>query len=647
MNAPEPLLRFPLEILVALHCSFVGVIFAVFPQQLFLLPQQGWAFAAVFACLGMLRGFQGMRLIRYQRRLIKRPLYQINQIPSDPRRIGKQLFLGRGFRWKQAHVQRLKEARSHRAARYAERAKSDNGDPFLHGVGLLRPEREVWSSLAERNGHMIVLGATRVGKTRLAELLIGQDIHRGDTVVVLDPKGDVELLQRIYYEAGAAGRLDDLRMFHLRHPELSEKYNPLASYNAPGEIASRISMQLPGSGESAAFQSFAWRFVNSIAVALDELRITPTFSLIYRYIEDVQPLFVQYHDWLFDKKKGGDWRAAVHRLAKKQASNGSKVKSSLRHCEAKTLAMIEYKHRHKIGDDVAADLQALLEYDRIYYDKITASLKPLLNKLKTGPTADMLSPVDGELALDWATVISRSQIVYVGLDSLANPEVGRAVGNTMFADLASTIGQIYAESPPAAPCASSTGRSKRPPVRAKTAIVIHADEFNDIVGPHLHPMLSKAGGAGVQITAYTQTLADIEAAFGSRAQAAQIVGNFNSMIMLRVRTLDTARVFSDQTARYDVIDLSEGASVADSSQAESDVSFTSSSNERLSTRSVQSVDPSDLMTLPKGEAFAILDGGTVWKLRIPLIRQEKALAKSAEEILTDVRRRSISAQTVH
>ena len=127
-------------------------------------------------------------------------------------------------------------------------------------------EIDVNTSLADRTGHMLVLGATQVGKTRLAELLIGQDILRGDAVIVLDPKGDTALLRRIYHEAGRAGRRADLRIFHLRHPEESQTYNPIANYHAPTEIASRISEQLPSKGESAAFKSFAWRFINTIAV---------------------------------------------------------------------------------------------------------------------------------------------------------------------------------------------------------------------------------------------------------------------------------------------------------------------------------------------------------------------------------------------
>jgi hypothetical protein len=48
-----------------------------------------------------------------------------------------------------------------------------------------------------------VLGTTRVGKTRLAELFITQDIRRQNTagehevVIVFDPKGDADLLKRM------------------------------------------------------------------------------------------------------------------------------------------------------------------------------------------------------------------------------------------------------------------------------------------------------------------------------------------------------------------------------------------------------------------------------------------------------------------
>ncbi len=58
------------------------------------------------------------------------------------------------------------------------------GDPALHGVGL-EDQHNLWMDLGERVGHTLVLGTTRVGKSRFAELLITQDIRRGEIVIVL------------------------------------------------------------------------------------------------------------------------------------------------------------------------------------------------------------------------------------------------------------------------------------------------------------------------------------------------------------------------------------------------------------------------------------------------------------------------------
>jgi Type IV secretory pathway, VirB4 components len=87
------------------------------------------------------------------------------------------------------------------------------GNPALHGI---EPnERDVSMDLRERVGHTLVVGTTRVGKTRLKELLVTQDIRRGNITIVFDPKGDADLLKRMWAEAHRAGRQDDFHVFHL------------------------------------------------------------------------------------------------------------------------------------------------------------------------------------------------------------------------------------------------------------------------------------------------------------------------------------------------------------------------------------------------------------------------------------------------
>ncbi|MBK8187782.1 MAG: type IV secretion system DNA-binding domain-containing protein [Cellvibrio sp.] len=60
--------------------------------------------------------------------------------------------------------------------------------PALHAVGLWEGEVPVYERQSERVTHTFVVGTTRVGKTRLAEILISQDIHNGEVVIVFDPK---------------------------------------------------------------------------------------------------------------------------------------------------------------------------------------------------------------------------------------------------------------------------------------------------------------------------------------------------------------------------------------------------------------------------------------------------------------------------
>ena len=137
-----------------------------------------------------------------------------------------------------------------------------------------------------------MLGTTRVGKTRLAELLIAQDIRRGEVVVVFDPKGDVDLLRRVFAEAERSGRAGEFFMFHLGHPEISARYNPVGSFSRITEVATRIAGQLPSEGQSAAFKEVVWRFVNVMARALVALGRKPDHQEVNRYASDVEPLLI-------------------------------------------------------------------------------------------------------------------------------------------------------------------------------------------------------------------------------------------------------------------------------------------------------------------------------------------------------------------
>jgi len=55
--------------------------------------------------------------------------------------------------------------------------------------------------------------------------------------------------------------------------------------------------------------------------------------------------------------------------------------------------------------------------------------------------------------------------------------------------------------------------------------------------------------------------------------------------------------------------------MADSS---SPTEFISRNEDRITEKEAPMIEPADIVQLPKGQAFALLGGGKLWKLRIPL-----------------------------
>lgn len=651
-HAIEVLLRPAVELYSAAVCFSAAFLCLFAPWSLALSDTLGLASAAVFMAFGTLRFRQAWSVRRYQRNLRRLPRYTLTsrQMPVSQQR----LFLGRGFRWDQRHTHRLLQTYRPEFRRYVELpawvqtvrrlevrlefapyplrtlprlTRWDHplnpmrplppvgGLPRLHGIEP--KEVDVTLPLGERVGHTLVLGTTRVGKTRLAELLITQDIRRKiagqhEVCIVFDPKGDAELLRRMYLEAKRADREGEFYVFHLGQPDTSARYNAIGRFGRITEVASRIAGQLSGEGNSAAFREFAWRFVNIIARALVELGRRPDYLLIQRHVVNIDPLFVEYAAHFFAKHDPKAWETIVQIEAKLNEKNTPRHMAGR---DKRVVAIELYLNRSKLYDPVLEGLRSAVRYDRTYFDKIVASLLPLLEKLTTGKIAQLLAPDYNDLndprpIFDWMQIIRKRAIVYVGLDALSDPEVAAAVGNSMFADLVSVAGHIYK-------FGIDDGLPGSEP-DTKLPINVHADEFNELMGDEFIPLINKGGGAGMQVTAYTQTLSDIEARLGNRAKAGQVVGNFNNLIMLRVRETATAELLTKQLPTVDVYSTSVVSGATDSSDPRGATAFTSNTQDRINTHSVPMIEPAHIVALPKGQAFALIEGGQLWKIRMPL-----------------------------
>jgi conjugative coupling factor TraD (TOL family) len=685
-NALETLLRPPVELWSTAMAWGVALVAIAAPWALMMPPLLGWALAAMAIYFGWFRCRQAAEVLRYQHgmKYYKVTYIAPHKIPVEP----GQYYLGDGFEWTQQHTQRKRDATRTDAAPFVRaqpaelalrkmgvrlrdwskegkpdqptrlqkiahtlgtydswlnpfQAHSDlGGSPILHGVGALA-ERPVTMRQSSRTGHMIVLGTTRVGKTRMLEMLATQDIHAGHVTIVIDPKGDADLMLRLYAEAQRAGRADQFYLFHLGYPDISARYNGIGNFSRITEVAGRATNALPSSGNSAAFKEFSWRFTNIVAQAQVALGRVPTYETLLADVTGIDPLFMDYALMVFRAKAAEgqftDYEDRLQHLEGLIEKKKAPVPRSLSDRPVELVAMFLLIKEARIVDKVLTGLAAAFSYERSFYEKIIASLGPFLEKLTSGAVGKLISPdyfdpEDKRPIFDWMTVMRQGGIVYVGLDALSDAVVSSAVGNSMLADLVSVGGKLY--------------KSGLDPHHPEGKIVLptvccHFDEVNEICGPEFVPMVNKLGGSGFRITAYTQSMFDIEAKVGDKAKAGQILDNFNHLVMLRVRSVTTANLLAEQVPQVDVVHLTPMSGVSDTAAEGTGVDFTSKNNDIVTTTKVAMIEAADVLELPQGQAFALLEGNRRFKLRIPMAdtSNDPFVPESLKKVAQDMKAR--------
>ncbi len=333
-HAFENQLRTPWELLVTVVAFGFGGICFFLPSTMAVEHHMSSMVAAPFFLLGFIRAQQGIKIVLYKKRLLTLKPFAMStqEIPLSQ----QYLYIGQGFRWLPIHRQRLHLLSLVSHQRYIQkgvmyrwvhnRAKkfpngfceklshitwlpftampAIGGKPWIHGVGCDQ-EKPVYLHQAHRNAHECTFGMTRVGKTRYLSIKLNQDVRNGEAVLVIDPKGDLAVMQDLYCAAKACGRLDDVMMVHVGFPALSAKYNPLASFSNVSEVASRITSAISSGGSGQAFKDFAWQYVNVVAHCLYELGDVINYKTIAFYTKSPEILLIRYVDSMFPALESG------------------------------------------------------------------------------------------------------------------------------------------------------------------------------------------------------------------------------------------------------------------------------------------------------------------------------------------------------
>ena len=227
--------------------------------------------------------------------------------------------------------------------------RGKNKDPRLvigRGQSLSDPRHNIEIVIPDshRNGHVWCFGTTRVGKTRIMENMAEQDLRKGYSVVIIDPKGDVELFSKVVQVAFEEGRQDELMLVTPIFPAYSAIIDPLGYYFMPEELVGHIV-----SGVEVGKEKFFYNVAYEIS-----LIVVQALVLLAKN-EGKPPLFN-----LNDVK---------NRISRTELEKLKAEVDSIDSDEARQLS---------------SDMQKILDSPPDYYGKVSSSLRVALMELTSG-----------------------------------------------------------------------------------------------------------------------------------------------------------------------------------------------------------------------------------------------------------------------
>lgn len=576
--------------------SFEGV----FPLDFPVLPEEALPVLVASFLLflySLFRAIQALTRLRARAALAGFPseflsserLYRlIKHIPAD------SVYLGRGFVWTPELANtayRLTDAplnpytipASLRALLTGTRGKDAEaiGQGWLHGIGP--SEGPVFLTGKAADGGTLIVGTTQSGKGVLLTLLISEAIFRGEPVLIIDPKNSPRTLAALQRATDLAGHAPPL-VFHPTS-DTGVRMNLLANYGRLSEIASRITWCL---NETGPFVAFAWKAVYTAASLLVASGKPITLAALSEALAG-GPI-----DLVF---RTASYHFGQSRLLEEMALTGKKG-------EREQLQCVLDSHLTENPDPSFPFKEALslLTADPEHEAKLIAGLQPLLTSLTAGPLAESLSPTSEDPLrplMSLKRLVKEKGVLYVATDALADSFTASSVATLLLADLAGLAAARY--------------NTREPPTR----IHLFIDEASNAMSEALIEILNKGAEAGIRTTCAMQTVSDLTARLKSEAAARMALGNFNNLIALRTKDLETARFAIETFGRTKIASTTTG--LVSQSASDAPGRFSAGFTRRETSERESLLEASWLGRLPNTEYFASLAGATLVKGRVPIV----------------------------
>ncbi|MCR6574318.1 DNA transfer in the process of conjugation and F pilus assembly protein [Campylobacter insulaenigrae] len=338
--------------------------------------------------------------------------------------------------------------------------------------------------------HSFVFGSTGVGKTRLIEGLIEQDIPKQNNIVIIDPKGDIGLFSKVVEIAKKHNRENDLLFLSPIYPDYSIKINPLKNYSMEEEIISHIVASVPAKEE----------FFYNIALETTTV-IVKSLLIIRRYNKDESALN-------FDE------------VSSKASYNGLKdLRETLENIKDDT-------EEEREVEKILETLTRVIESPADYFSKVSSTLRTTLTQMTTGNVGKIMGNTFNNVFIDRLEK-DEGVILYVMTGSLLTRQVSSIISKVTLSMIQSCVGRIY-----------SSGKKFKNPLK------IYIDEAASSLYRGIEVIYAQARGAKVAMMGLTQSAADIVAEIGQDSTN-KLLELTNTKIIMRLNDTKSAKVISD------------------------------------------------------------------------------------------------------
>lgn len=601
----------------------------------------GISLVTVCGAMALWRGHKGRALVDKKLSLMGRDveILPVKSLLAAMPSIGNNLWLGRGWRWEPRHTAMAYEISKHdtesiypdpltmKLLGVRKKPAEMRGLQWVHGLEPTSNEIDVLAPMDALKGHCAIIATTGAIKTRLAALILTQLIAKGDTVVVIDPKGDHELRDICKTACEYIGQPEKFLMLHPAFASQSVRLDLLKNWDRVSQVASRISLVL-GSTNDDSFTGFCWNAVHRITSAMKYIGLRANLVTLKNAMESrasTERLAYRVLTKFFNEE-APELLDRVQQVMNAQGAGNKPKKTDIVTSIPELTAMITVYYAEvpetkaesaqkglPIKKDDINGLLSIVVTSQEWFSKMITSILPMLTKLTTDDLNALLSPdyedaEDPRPIMDMKRIIQGGHVLYIGTDALADPSVGKALAAMAIADTASVAAEIYNH--------GSEGDDGKAPRR----IHLLVDEWGDVMCEPLVQQANKGRGAGIFIWALGQTFHDLVVAFGNdSASAKRFMGNMNNIIVGAIQDVETAEMIAEKFGKTAISVMSENKGTGSKTE-DTGLEFSATTARSISDKEMPRVSFEIMQGLPDLQYLALINRTMAFKGRIPVVK---------------------------